>query len=83
MGRVIDDGAMFFYGQDVAVEPDHRSQGIGHAVMTGIEEFLKPVARSGSTIGLLAAKGREGFHSRYGYMERSGEPLGRGMCKFV
>lgn len=83
MGRVIGDGAMFYYIQDVAVEPIHQNQGIGNTIMVEIERYLKSIAITGSTIGLFAAKGKEGFYSRYGYSERSGDPLGKGMCKFV
>ena len=45
--------------------------------------YLSKTAKKGSTIGLLAAKGKEGFYQRFKYIERSGEPLGKGMCKFI
>lgn len=83
MGRVIGDGVMFFYIQDLVVDPDFQQQGIGHALMQKIEEYLAVTAKKGSTIALLSAKGKEPFYSRYGYSARSGDPLGKGMCKFV
>ena len=83
MGRVIGDGVMFFYVQDLVVHPDFQQQGIGDALMLEIEKYLNVAAKKGSTIALLSAQGKEGFYSRYGYLERSGEPLGKGMCKFV
>ncbi|WP_281555972.1 GNAT family N-acetyltransferase [Thalassomonas sp. RHCl1] len=83
MGRVIGDGAMFFYIQDVIVAPGYQQRGLGHIVMQQIEDYLLSAAATGATIGLLAAKGKEGFYRRYGYRDRCGETLGLGMCKFV
>jgi len=83
MARVIGDGQMYFYIQDVVVDPAYQQQGIGQALMERVEAFLSTAASAGATIGLLAAKGKEGFYQRHGYLERNGENLGRGMCRFV
>lgn len=83
MGRVVGDGAMYFYIQDVIVDPHYQNTGIGTALMASIESYLSVNAKKGATIGLLAAKGKEGFYSRYGYIERPNDSLGNGMCKFV
>ncbi len=83
MGRVVGDGAMFFYVQDVVVAPNCQGKGIGSLLMEQIENYLSKNATKGSTIGLLSAQGREPFYSRYGYVQRTGTPLGYGMCKFV
>jgi len=83
MGRIIGDGAMYFYIQDVIVDPDHQSQGLGKMIMENIESFLTQNAKKGATIGLLAAQGKEEFYKAWGYLERTGAPLGKGMCKFI
>ncbi|GGI94664.1 N-acetyltransferase [Shewanella hanedai] len=83
MGRVIGDGVMFFYVQDVVVDPDFQQQGVGGALMQEIEQYLSITAQKGSTVALLSAQGKESFYARYGYSERSGDPLGKGMCKFI
>lgn len=83
MGRVVGDGSMYFYVQDVVVDPDYQQQGIGDALMTQIEHYLFKSAQKGSTIGLLAAKGKEGFYTRFGYISRPNDLLGHGMCKFI
>ncbi len=83
MGRVVGDGVMYFYIQDVVVAPEFQGQGLGHALMEAIEAYLISAVRTGSTVGLFAAKGKEGFYARYGYLARSGDPLGKGMCRFV
>ena len=83
MGRVIGDGVMFFYVQDVVVDPDFHHQGIGNALMHKIEAYLAITAKKGATVALLSAQGKEPFYSRYEYVERTGDPLGKGMCKFI
>lgn len=83
MARIIGDGSLFFYIQDLIVRPEHQGLGIGHLLMEQVEAYLDSVCCQGSTVGLFAAKGKEGFYTRYGYKERDGEELGLGMCKFL
>jgi len=83
MGRVVGDGVMYFYIQDVIVDPSYQKQGIGAALMAKIEDYLSSATHQGSTIGLLAAQGKEAFYSRYGYTLRPSSSLGHGMCKFI
>jgi GNAT superfamily N-acetyltransferase len=83
MGRVVGDGALFFYIQDLVVAPDYQEQGLGEVLMQNIENYLHKTAQKGATIGLLAAKGKEPFYARFGYVSRTGDNLGLGMCKFV
>lgn len=83
MARIVGDGFMYFYIQDVIVDPDHQKQGLGDVLMQHIENYLSAAAKNGSTIGLLAAKGKEKFYSRFGYTLRPNASLGNGMCKFV
>jgi len=83
MGRVVGDGAMYFYIQDVVVDPNYQNMGVGSALMIKIENYLSVSARKGSTIGLLAAKGKEAFYVKYGYTQRPNDFLGNGMCRFV
>lgn len=83
MGRVVGDGAMYFYIQDVVVAANVQGQGIGKVLMTEIEAYLAQAAKKGATIGLLAAKNKEAFYRRFGYLQRPSESLGNGMCKFI
>nr|WP_275692646.1 GNAT family N-acetyltransferase [Rheinheimera hassiensis] len=83
MARVVGDGFMYFYIQDVIVAPDYRGKGIGHAIMTRVEAYLAKAYTTGATVGLLAAKGKEPFYRRYGFIERDGIELGKGMCRFT
>ena len=81
-GRVVGDGYMYFYIQDVIVDPSYQGKGVGSVLMDEIESFLKRTVKPGSTVGLFAVKGKEKFYSKYGYLERTGDPMGKGMCKF-
>ncbi|AUJ71625.1 MULTISPECIES: GNAT family N-acetyltransferase [Pseudoalteromonas] len=83
MGRVIGDGAMFYYIQDVIVDPKYQSMGVGNLLMEKIEVYLSENANAGATVGLFSANGKETFYKKYGYLERDGSQLGFGMCKFL
>ncbi|MDR6982219.1 ribosomal protein S18 acetylase RimI-like enzyme [Rheinheimera pacifica] len=83
MARVVGDGFMYFYIQDVIVDPAHQGCGIGQMLMARVETYLASTCQAGATVGLLAAKGKERFYRRYGFIERDGETLGKGMCRFV
>lgn len=83
MGRVVGDGVMYFYIQDVIVDPEYQQQGLGHKIMLEIEKYLQSTTQQGSTVGLLSAKGKETFYQRFGYICRPNNTLGNGMCKFI
>ncbi len=82
-GRVIGDGAMYFYIQDIIVIPTHQGQGLGNQIMQHIENYLLQNTTKHATVGLLAAKGIERFYQKYGYLLRDGQNLGHALCKFV
>ncbi len=81
-GRVIGDGALFYYVQDVVVKNHYQGQGLGHFIMEHIQCYLADTVCNGATVGLLSVKGKESFYQRYGYQNRDGEVLGLGMCQF-
>ncbi len=82
MARVVGDGAMYFYVQDVIVDPSYQGKGLGNVLMQHVEGYLASVVNKGATVGLLAAKGKEAFYQKFGYQLRPDENLGNGMCKF-
>jgi len=80
-GRVVGDGGLYFYVQDVVVLPEYQKRGIGRAIMDAVMSYLEANARPGAFIGLMAAAGAARFYQRYGFAER---PPGRpGMFKVV
>ncbi len=83
MGRIVGDGVLFFYLQDIAIHQDYRGRGYGGAVMQALELYIKQVAKPGASVALLSVKGKESFYQRYGYKTRDGEAFGFGMCKFI
>lgn len=70
MGRVIGDGAIYFYIQDVIVLPQYKGEGIGRMIMENIEKFIAQSAHKNSFIGLMAAEGVHEFYKNYGYKVR-------------
>ncbi|HAQ62185.1 TPA: GNAT family N-acetyltransferase [Candidatus Delongbacteria bacterium] len=81
VGRVIGDGAMYFYIQDIIVIPEYQKKGIGRLIMENIEDYIQKKAFNNSFIGLMAANGVKGFYTRYGFIER---PDNRpGMSKLI
>ncbi|GGD74565.1 GNAT family N-acetyltransferase [Lacimicrobium alkaliphilum] len=81
--RIVGDGNMYFYIQDVIVLPSEQGQGVGSLLMNEIETYLHRRCAAGATVGLLSAFGKEAFYQRFGYSIRNGETLGFGMCKFM
>jgi GNAT superfamily N-acetyltransferase len=70
MGRIVGDGAAYFYIQDVIVLPEFQGKGVGKAIMNTIENFLDQNAEKNAFIGLMAAQGVKKFYHTFGYKER-------------
>ena len=71
MGRIVGDGAIYFYIQDIIVDPNYQGKGIGRLIMNEVEFFLKKNTFNNSFIGLMAADGVQEFYHKFGYAERS------------
>ncbi|MEX0313066.1 MAG: GNAT family N-acetyltransferase [Allomuricauda sp.] len=76
MGRVIGDGAIYFYIQDIIVHPGHRNKGVGKMIMDTIEMFLSNSVTEYAFIGLMAADGVADFYKSFGYVKRGNESPG-------
>ncbi|MGZ8624918.1 MAG: GNAT family N-acetyltransferase [Actinomycetota bacterium] len=75
-GRVVGDGGMYFYVQDVIVSPELRGRGFGARIMDRVMGFLEGAAEPGAFVGLMAAQGVEGFYERYGFRRRQDDRPG-------
>jgi len=75
-GRVVGDGGIYFYIQDVIVLPEHQGQGLGKVIMSRIMAYLAEHARPNSFIGLMAAKEAQMFYERYGFARRPSDRPG-------
>ena len=82
-GRVVGDGVLYFYVQDVIVHPDFRGQGVGRLIVEALLAEVLKRAPIGATVGLMAARGKEGFYEKFGFTRRPTERLGAGMTRFV
>jgi GNAT superfamily N-acetyltransferase len=83
MGRVIGDGSMLFYIQDILVLPTHQGKGYGAKIMDTIMLYIQRNAPVGAVVGLMSSKGKEAFYERYNFVERPNEYLGSGMTLLV
>lgn len=79
MGRVIGDGAIYFYIQDVIVRPEYKGKGIGRLIMQNIEQYLIGRFETYAFVGLMAAEDSQGFYQKLGYHKR--KDSGPGMYK--
>ena len=82
MARVIGDGGLVFYIQDVIVFPEFQGQGIGRQMMEKVMAYIENHAHHNTIIGLMSAVGKESFYERYGFSKRPTEKYGAGMTRF-
>jgi GNAT superfamily N-acetyltransferase len=79
MGRIVGDGGLCFYIQDVIVARSHRRRGVGTALMDALMEFIAHQAVADTYVGLMSAVGKEEFYTRFGFTIRPTDTLGCGM----
>ena len=82
MGRIIGDGALYFFVEDIVVRPAYQGQQVGKTIVDMLLAKIAPMQSKVSCTGLFAAKGKEGFYSRFGFSARPSETKGAGMTKF-
>ena len=81
MGRLIGDGAMIWYIQDVIVLPEYRRSGVGTIIVEKLMEYVRREAMTGTkvAVGLMSAEGKEPFYEKCGFYTRPNEREGAGM----
>lgn len=83
-GRIIGDKTVFLYIHDVKVIPEYQGKGIGTEIMKAllkqIEEYKKVNPDIRTYLG--AAKGKEPFYEKFGFISRPNEDLGAGMILY-
>lgn len=85
MGRVVGDGAVVCYVQDLIIIPEYQGKGIGHGILQIIKEYVYELKIPGTEImlDLMCAKGREEFYKKNGFIERPTGKLGPGMIQYL
>ena len=79
MGRLVGDGVMYWYLQEIVVHPEYQGKGIGTAIVNKLLDYIKEHTGKGefTSVGLTAAEGKEGFYERFGFSKS------RGMTKYI
>lgn len=85
MGRLVGDGAVICYIQDLIVHPNAQGMGVGHMLMERLIAHVNSLTEEGTEmmLDLMCAKGREAFYSEYGFIARPTEALGPGMIQYL
>ncbi|MCD4817078.1 MAG: GNAT family N-acetyltransferase [Candidatus Cloacimonetes bacterium] len=69
-GRIVGDGSMYFYIQDIIVIPEYQRKGFGRIIMNEVIQYLDDNANHNSFIGLMVAEGVEKFYHKFGFKTR-------------
>ena len=78
-GRIVGDGKICFYIQDIMVHPQYQNIGIGSCIMNSIMRYLYKYASENAYIGLMSKIGKSGFYKKYGFISRPNKNMGPGM----
>ncbi len=85
MGRMVGDGAVICYIQDLVVHPSYQKLGVGDALMNKLISYANELRMPDTELMLclMCAKGRESFYTRYGFIPRPTDSLGPGMITYL
>lgn len=72
MGRLVGDGAMYWYLQEITVLPEYQGKGIGTGIVNRLIEYIRNAAIPNTVVDVgLTAKGKERFYEKFGFTLRS------------
>lgn len=85
MGRIVGDGAVICYVQDLIVIPDMQGSGIGGVLIERLKEIVQEFGYDNTTMmfALMCAKGRERFYEKHQFLARPTRELGPGMIQYL
>lgn len=85
MGRIVGDGAVISYIQDLIVVPEAQGKKTGSLIIQRLIDYVKSIREEESTmmLCLMCAKGREPFYIKHGFMERPNDNLGPGIIQYI
>ncbi|MGM0840192.1 MAG: GNAT family N-acetyltransferase [Bacillota bacterium] len=67
MARIVGDGKMYFYFQDIAVMPAHQKKGLGKKLMDRLFLYLKDHAPTPAFVGLFSTEAGRRMYETYGF----------------
>lgn len=77
MARVVGDGSLYFYVQDVVVEPTYQRCGLGRSIMDDIEQRVGDSCSPRASLLLIASPASSPFYRMLGYVNLDDEILGK------
>ena len=82
--RIIGDKTIFLYIQDIMVIPEYQNKHIGTSIIENLLNQIKEYKKINPNIRtyLGAAKGKEHFYEKFGFISRPNEDLGAGMILY-
>lgn len=85
MGRLVGDGAVICYIQDLMIHPDFQHYGIGSVLIEDLIRYVEGLCEEGTEImlDLMCAVGREPFYQKHGFISRPNDNLGPGMIRYI
>lgn len=85
MGRLIGDGAVICYIQDLVVTPKAQLTGVGSLIIDRLIAYAESLREPGTTmmLCLMCAKGREPFYEKHHFLARPTDNLGPGMIMYL
>jgi ribosomal protein S18 acetylase RimI-like enzyme len=81
-GRVVRDGGLCFYIQEIIVLPEHQNHSIGTGILEYIMKYISMNATKRSYVAAMVGKGLKGWYSKYGFWSRPTKSMGLGMMLF-
>lgn len=85
MGRIVGDGALYCYIQDVVVHPEYQGMGIGTNILNRCIDYVSQMVEEDGRIslGLVSVLGKESFYEQFGFKQLPHEFSGAGMRKVI
>lgn len=85
MGRIVGDGVVIDYIQDLIVRPEYQHSGVGRMIIERLIEYVKcnKLEDTEIMLCLMCAKGREEFYRKFNFISRPTDNLGPGMIQYI
>jgi ribosomal protein S18 acetylase RimI-like enzyme len=68
--RLVGDGFLRIYIEELMIHPHYQKRGIGTKLMENIMHYIKQKYKAGCSIGLFSSKNLEFFYNRFGFTRR-------------